>query len=69
MKVRELREMKQEELIETRKELNRELLNLRHQITTHQLENPKRIETVKKTLARIQTILRERELGIGGLTG
>lgn len=64
MKAKELREMKQEELIETQKELVRELINLRHQVTIRQLENPKRIETVRRTLARIKTILRERELGI-----
>lgn len=62
MKARELREMSDEELMDSQKEFNRELLNLRHQITTSQVENPKRIRTVKRILARIQTILREREL-------
>lgn len=68
MKAQELREMSDEELMDSQKGFNRELLNLRHQITTHQVENPKRIRTVKRILSRIQTILRERELG-GGLTG
>lgn len=68
MKTKELREMSNEELMDSQKGFNQELLNLRHQITTHQVENPKRIRTVKRILSRIQTILRERELG-GGLTG
>ncbi|MFT4148141.1 MAG: 50S ribosomal protein L29 [Micrococcaceae bacterium] len=42
-----------------------ELFNLRFQSATGQLENSARLKTVKKEIARIYTILRERELGIG----
>ncbi|HAA64844.1 MAG TPA: 50S ribosomal protein L29, partial [Thermoanaerobacter sp.] len=41
-----------------------ELFNLRFQLATGQLDNPMRIRDVRKTIARIKTILRERELGI-----
>jgi large subunit ribosomal protein L29 len=64
MKPKEIREMTDTELHEKQRELQKELLNLRHQAATQQLENPHRIRTVKKILARIKTILRERELGI-----
>lgn len=62
MKTREIREMRDEELFEKKEELSKELLNLRHQAAIGQLENPKRIRTVKRILARINTIIREREL-------
>ena len=43
---------------------NEELFNLRFQAATGQLENPGRIRSVKRDIARIYTVLRERELGI-----
>jgi large subunit ribosomal protein L29 len=43
-------------------ELKGELFNLRFQMATGQLENPMRVRDVKKSIARIKTILREREL-------
>lgn len=62
MRPSELREMEEKELLERKNGLERELINLRHQAAIQQLENPKRIRTVKKILARIKTILHEREI-------
>jgi large subunit ribosomal protein L29 len=48
------------------KELKEELFNLRFQAATGQLESHGRLTAVRKEIARIYTIIRERELGIGG---
>ncbi len=62
MKARELRELSIPELKEKLAELREELMNLRFQKTIHQLENPMRIRQVKRDIARILTVLREKEL-------
>ena len=62
MKANEFRDMTQDELNEKCSELKSELFNLRFQLATGQLENPMRIREVKKDIARVKTILREREL-------
>ncbi len=62
MKVTELRELSTEKLTEKLKESKQELFNLRFQNAVNQLDNPKRIGDVKKTIARINTIIHEREL-------
>ena len=62
MKANELREMKNEELNVKLGELKQELFNLRFQLAVNQLDNPTRIKAVKKDIARIKTILKEREL-------
>lgn len=62
MKTREIRELPSQELEQKLDELKAELFNLRFQLATGQLENPMRIKEVKKTYARIKTILREREI-------
>jgi len=62
MKVTELREFSNEELMQKLAENKQELFNLRFQNAINQLENPKRIGDVKKTIARINTIIHEREL-------
>ncbi len=64
MKAEDLRGMSEQELREKEQELREELFNLRFQKATHQLENPMRIREIKKDIARIKTILRERELGL-----
>jgi large subunit ribosomal protein L29 len=64
MKAKEIRELSSEELQQKLSELKAELFNLRFQLATGQLDNPMRIRDVRKTIARIKTILRERELGI-----
>ncbi|MGI6029970.1 MAG: 50S ribosomal protein L29 [Eubacteriales bacterium] len=62
MKANEIREMTAAELSAKLVELKSELFNLRFQHATNQLENPMKIKSVKKDLARIQTILKEKEL-------
>ena len=47
------------------KDLKVELFNLRFQLATGQLENPMRIGGIKKDIARVKTIIRERELNAG----
>ena len=60
----ELRELNDEELIQRLKEAKEELFNLRFQMATGQLQNNRRLRTVRKDIARIYTIMRERELGL-----
>ncbi|MCY0900023.1 MAG: 50S ribosomal protein L29 [Firmicutes bacterium] len=62
MKPNELRQMSREELEAQLKSLKEQLFRLRFQLATQQLENPMRIRQVKKDIARVHTILREREL-------
>ena len=62
MKIKEIREMSAEQLAEKLMELKKDLFNLRLQHATNQLDNPRQITDVKRTIARIKTILREREL-------
>lgn len=62
MKAKEIRELSESELELKLKNLKQELFNLRFQHATNQLENPMRIAAVKKDIARIKTIIREREL-------
>ena len=62
MKASEIRELTSEELMGKLKELKEELFNLRFQLAVNQLDNPMRITAVKKDIARVNTILREREL-------
>ena len=64
MKASELRELSVEELQAKLKDLKQELFNLRFQLAVNQLENTSRIGAVKKDIARVSTILRQRELGI-----
>jgi large subunit ribosomal protein L29 len=60
----ELRELHDEELETRLREAKEELFNLRFQMATGQLDNNRRLRTVKHDIARIYTILRERELGL-----
>ena len=62
MKLNELRELSTAELEEKLAECKQELFNLRFQNAINQLDNPMKIGDVKKTIARILTIIREREL-------
>ena len=64
--VNELRGLEVDELATKLKEAKEELFNLRFQAATGQLENHGRLNAVRKEIARIYTIMRERELGIGG---
>ena len=64
MRADELRNLTETELEQKLRELKEELFNLRFQHATAQLDNPMRIREVKRIIARVKTILRERELGI-----
>ncbi|NLV76473.1 MAG: 50S ribosomal protein L29 [Tissierellia bacterium] len=65
MKANEIRQMTDAELDSKLLDLKNELFNLRFQLATGQLDNPMRIKAVRKDIARVKTIMRERELGIG----
>ncbi len=60
----ELRELAREELVNRLKEAKAELFNLRVQSATGQLDNHRRLQVVRREIARIYTIMRERELGL-----
>jgi large subunit ribosomal protein L29 len=62
MSTKELRDLSGEELQGKEGELRQELLNLRFQHATRQLENTARLAHARREIARIATILREREL-------
>lgn len=62
MKAKEIRELSAEELSGKLVDLKKDLFNLRLQHATNQLDNPTRIAEVKRDIARVNTILREREL-------
>ena len=62
MKANEIKDKSQAELQKELGELKSELFKLRFQHATNQLENPMKLKDVKKSIARIKTIMREREL-------
>lgn len=62
MKVKEIRELTTEQINEKIKEIKEELFNLRFQQATGNLEKPSRIRELRHTVARLKTVLREREL-------
>ena len=64
MKASEIREKSQSELEQELTELKSELFKLRFQLATNQLDNPMRLKEVKRSIARVKTVIRERELGI-----
>ncbi len=63
MKAEELRSLSVEELRSKEEELRKELFNLRFQKSINQLDNPMRIRQVRRDIARIKTILREKKRG------
>ena len=63
-KASELRESSEEELITKLREAKAELFNLRVQAATGQLDNNRRLQVIRREIARIYTIMRERELGL-----
>ncbi|QIS08889.1 MULTISPECIES: 50S ribosomal protein L29 [Nocardia] len=60
----ELRELTEEELVSRLRESKEELFNLRFQMATGQLDNNRRLRVVRHEIARIYTVMRERELGL-----
>ena len=59
MKIQDIRELSAQELEDKVKNLKQELFNLRFQNATNQLDNPSRIVSVKKDIARVKTVLKE----------
>lgn len=62
MKANEFRQLSEQELGSKLTELKGELFNLRFQLATGQLDNPMRIKSVRKDIARVKTIIREEEI-------
>jgi len=60
----ELRELGTDELVLRLREAKEELFNLRFQMATGQMDNNRRLRTVRHDIARIYTVMRERELGL-----
>ena len=69
MKSTELRELSDQELSKKLEDTRAELFNLRFQMATGQLTNNRRLRTVKRDIARIYTVIRERELGLSVVPG
>ncbi|MBU6347446.1 MAG: 50S ribosomal protein L29 [Actinomycetales bacterium] len=65
----DLRGLANDELISKLREAKEELFNLRFQAATGQLESHGRLRTVRKDIARVYTVMRERELGITPVEG
>ena len=65
MKASEIRELTADELNTKLSDLKAELFNLRFQLAINQLDNPMRINAVKKDIARVKTVIRENELQAG----
>ena len=63
MNIKEIRDMKTEELTKTLDDLKVELFDLRFQRATGSIDNPMRIREIKKSIARILTVIKEREGG------
>jgi large subunit ribosomal protein L29 len=66
MTTSEIRELTTEELVDALAEAKEEKFNLRFQVATNQLDNTARIRTVKTDIARMLTVMRERELTARG---
>ena len=62
MKINELNELTTDEMLEKEKQFKEELFNLRFQLATGQLENTARLKEVRKSIAHIKTVLRQKEL-------
>ncbi len=60
----ELRELSEDDLVTKLREAKAELFNLRVQGATGQLDNNRRLQVIRREIARIYTIMRERELGL-----
>ncbi len=62
MKTKDIKELTKEELLKRKKDLKEEMFNLRFQHSTGQLENTARMRVIKRDVARLETILRQKEL-------
>jgi large subunit ribosomal protein L29 len=64
LKLKEFRDLSDSELAKQLEETHQELFNLRFRLATKQLVNHRELRRVKKKVARLKTLLRERELGV-----
>ena len=64
MKANEIKDLTVDELNSKLAELKQELFNLRFQHAVNQLENPKRLQAVKKDIARVKTFIRKQESNV-----
>lgn len=64
MKMNEINELRKEDLEDTLEDKVKELENLKFQLSIHQIDNPMKIKTVRRDIARIKTVLREFDLGL-----
>lgn len=64
MRAKEIRDLTMEELNKKLNDAKDELFKLRFQLATGQLDNPMRIKEVRRSIARIRTVMKELELGI-----
>jgi len=62
VKAEEIRDLTDDELVRKLADLKEELFNLRFQMATGQLDNPMRMKAVRRDIARVKTVQREREL-------
>jgi large subunit ribosomal protein L29 len=68
MELQEIRNLTIEELALKEKELRKELFNLRYQLLSGRIENPQRIKGARREIARIKTVLSEKQPGAGART-
>ncbi|KPJ49478.1 MAG: 50S ribosomal protein L29 [candidate division Zixibacteria bacterium DG_27] len=64
MRPRQIRDLTTEEILQRKRDLEEELFNLRLRQSTQYLDNPLKVRTLRRELARVNTILKEGELGI-----
>ena len=64
MKIQDIRDLSTQELEDKIKDLKEELFNLRFQHAVNQLENPKRLQAVKRDIARVKTFIRKQESNV-----
>ena len=69
LSLEQLEELDNNALVEKLRSSKEELFNLRFQLATGQLDNNRRLGVVRKDIARIYTVLRERELGLSAVPG
>ncbi len=70
MEAKEIREMSREEIIQKRRELKQQIFHLRLSRSSGRLESPIKIKQTKRDLARLETVLREKEMaGVGTKAG
>ena len=62
MKAKELRDLTYEELVKKESDLQEELFNLRFRFATGQLDNPMTIKVVRRDMARVKTLIRQKEM-------